>query len=214
AGGVPRAQGRRVRQGRVEHAGSAGARWSHHRNHERGKRGSAAPGGPSAVRARRGAAALAALDRYPASAVGLSHRRAAGVRRRSPPQPGEERDGGMMIQRWVVRLAALVLLSILGEGEPPGSYAVPGDAVVGDGLMVAGGPTRDAKVGDWRIERDGDRVWVGDPLRQAIAQNMTVDQMNLHTGDQIFVPRERHDPEGTWRIIGILVTLPAAIYGI
>src|SRR5438132_770248 len=85
--------------------------WSNHRGHERGKRGSAAPGGPSAVRARRGAAALAALDRDPASAVGLSHRRAAGVRRGSPPQPGEERDGGMMIQRLVVRLAALIVIA-------------------------------------------------------------------------------------------------------
>jgi len=81
--------------------------------------------------------------------------------------------------------------------------------------MVAGGPTRDAKVGDWRIERNGERVWVGDPLRQAIAQNMTIDQMNLHTGDQIVVPREmRRDSEATWRIIGILVTLPVAIYGL
>lgn len=39
--------------------------------------------------------------------------------------------------------------------------------------------------------------------------------MNLHTGDQIFVPREvRKDSESTWRIIGILVTLPVAIYGL
>src|SRR2546430_8168551 len=210
------------------------------RGHERGKRGSAAPGGPSAVRARRGAAALAALDRDPASAVGLSHRRAAGVRRGSPPQPGEERDGGMMIQRLVVRLAALIViagplaaqiakatpatgfqvgdqislqvdgdtlftktltvgpgpaltlpvigviplagvqrvdvetyltqqlgrymkspvvhakalvrLSILGEVEHPGFYAVAAGVGIGDALMVAGGPTRDAKVGDWRLE--------------------------------------------------------------
>jgi len=121
---------------------------------------------------------------------------------------------GRYLKNPTVHAKALVRLSILGEVEHPGFYAVPGDVVIGDALMVAGGPTRDAKVGDWRIERNGDRVWVGDPLRQAIAQNMTVDQMNLHTGDQIFVPRERHDPEGTWRIIGILVTLPAAIYGI
>ena len=107
-----------------------------------------------------------------------------------------------------------MLFRSLGEVEHPGFYPVGGDVVIGDALMVAGGPTREAKVGDWRIERNGDRVWVGDPLRQAIAQNMTVDQMNLHTGDQIFVPRDRHDPEGTWRIIGILVTIPAAIYGI
>jgi len=109
----------------------------------------------------------------------------------------------------------LVRLSILGEVEHPGFYAVPADEVIGDALMVAGGPTRNAKVGDWRIERNGERVWDGDPLRQAIARNMTIDQMNLHTGDQIVVPLAvRRDAETTWRIIGILVTLPVAIYGL
>jgi len=122
---------------------------------------------------------------------------------------------GRYMKSPVVHAKALVRLSILGEVEHPGFYAVAADVVIGDALMVAGGPTRDAKVGDWRIERNGERVWVGDPLRQAIAQNMTIDQMNLHTGDQIVVPREmRRDSEATWRIIGILVTLPVAIYGL
>jgi len=122
---------------------------------------------------------------------------------------------GRYMKSPVVHAKARVRLSILGEVEHPGFYAVAADVVIGDALMVAGGPTRDAKVGDWRIERNGERVWVGDPLRQAIAQNMTIDQMNLHTGDQIVVPREmRRDSEATWRIIGILVTLPVAIYGL
>ncbi len=122
---------------------------------------------------------------------------------------------GRYMKNPTVHAKALVRLSILGEVEHPGFYPVGGDVVIGDALMVAGGPTRDAKVGDWRIERNGERVWAGDPLRQAIAQNMTIDQMNLHTGDQIFVPREmRRDSEATWRIIGILVTLPVAIYGL
>jgi len=122
---------------------------------------------------------------------------------------------GRYVKSPVVHAKALVRLSILGEVERPGFYAVPADAVMGDALMVAGGPTRDAKVGDWRVERNGERVWAGDALRQAIAQGMTIDQMNLHTGDQILVPREvRKDAETTWRIIGILVTLPVAIYGL
>jgi len=122
---------------------------------------------------------------------------------------------GRYVKNPVVHAKALVRLSILGEVERPGFYAVPADVVMGDALMVAGGPTRDAKVGDWRVERNGERVWVGDALRQAIAQGRTIDQMNLHSGDQIFVPREvRKDAETTWRIIGILVTLPVAIYGL
>jgi len=122
---------------------------------------------------------------------------------------------GRYMKSPVVHAKALVRLSILGEVEHPGFYAVAADVVIGDALMVAGGPTRDAKVGDWRVERNGERVWAGDALRQAIAQGRTIDQMNLHSGDQIFVPREvRKDAETTWRIIGILVTLPVAIYGL
>jgi polysaccharide biosynthesis/export protein len=122
---------------------------------------------------------------------------------------------GRYVKNPMVHAKALVRLSILGEVEHPGFYAVPADVVMGDALMVAGGPTREAKVGDWRVERNGERVWVGDALRQAIAQGLTIDQMNLHTGDQIVVPRAaRKDAETTWRIIGILVTLPVAIYGL
>ena len=122
---------------------------------------------------------------------------------------------GRFLKEPVLHAKGLVRLSILGEVEHPGFYAVPADEVIGDALMVAGGPTRNAKVGDWRIERNGERVWDGDPLRQAIARNMTIDQMNLHTGDQIVVPLAvRRDAETTWRIIGILVTLPVAIYGL
>src|SRR6266566_2267277 len=92
---------------------------------------------------------------------------------------------GRYVKSPVVHAKALVRLSILGEVERPGFYAVPADAVMGDAL------------------------------RQATAQGMTIDQMNLHTGDQILVPREvRKDAETTWRIIGILVTLPVAIYGL
>src|SRR3989449_2396289 len=122
---------------------------------------------------------------------------------------------GRYLKNPSVHAKALVRLSILGEVERPGFYAVPADVVIGDALMVAGGPTRDAKFRDARIERDGQQVWIGDTLREAVAKGLTIDQMNLHTGDQIFVPREiRKDSESTWRIIGILVTLPVAIYGL
>jgi protein involved in polysaccharide export with SLBB domain len=114
-----------------------------------------------------------------------------------------------------IHARALVRLSILGEVEHPGFYAVPAEAVLPDAMMAAGGPTREAKFVGARIERDGAPLWAGERLQQAVARGMTIDQMRLHSGDQIFVPRlVRHDPESTWRIVGILVTLPAAVYGI
>ena len=102
---------------------------------------------------------------------------------------------------------------MLGEVERPGFYAVPADAVLTQAIMTAGGPTRDAKFSRIRIERDHASVWSGDVLQQKIAQGLTVDQMQLHSGDQIVVPR-RHDAVAFVQVLGVLLTVPAAIYGL
>jgi len=110
----------------------------------------------------------------------------------------------------LVHAKVLVRLSVLGEVEHPGFYPVAADAPLSDALMLAGGPTKDAKFTGTRIDRIGrDGVASGD-LQEAIARGATVDGMGLRSGDQIIVPR-RHDSEATFRIIGILAGIPAAI---
>ena len=110
----------------------------------------------------------------------------------------------------MVHAKVLVRLSVLGEVEHPGFYPVAADAPLSDALMLAGGPTKDAKFTGTRIDRIGrDGVASGD-LQEAIARGATVDGMGLRSGDQIIVPR-RHDSEATFRILGILAGIPAAI---
>jgi len=75
-----------------------------------------------------------------------------------------------------VRAQILIRLSILGEVEHPGFYAVPADLVLADAMMRAGGPTREADMPKLRIERDGRVVWEGGRLRKALGQNLTVDR--------------------------------------
>jgi len=114
-----------------------------------------------------------------------------------------------------VRARVLIRLSILGEVEHPGFYAVPADLVLADAMMRAGGPTREAAMPKMRIERDGRVVWEGGRLQRALGENLTIDQLDLHGGDRVVVPvLPRHDGEGVLRIVALLVTLPAAIYGI
>ena len=113
----------------------------------------------------------------------------------------------------VVHAHVLVRVAILGEVEHPGFYAVPADLVLGDALMRAGGPTRDSRVERLRVERDRTVIWEGERLRRAIAEGKTLDQMGLKAGDQVVVPR-RGDPETKFRVLAILVTLPAAVYGL
>ncbi|HEY6853918.1 MAG TPA: polysaccharide biosynthesis/export family protein, partial [Gemmatimonadales bacterium] len=91
-----------------------------------------------------------------------------------------------------VHARVLIRLSILGEVEHPGFYAVPADLVLADAMMRAGGPTREAAMPKMRIERDGHVVWEGDRLQKALGQNLTVDQLDLHGGDQVVVPAIKH----------------------
>jgi protein involved in polysaccharide export with SLBB domain len=110
----------------------------------------------------------------------------------------------------IVHAKVLVRLSVLGEVEHPGFYPVAADAPVSDALMAAGGPTKDAKFTDTHIDRIGRDGVGGRDLQEAIARGATVDGMGLRSGDQIVVPK-RHDTESTFRIIGILAGIPAAI---
>lgn len=111
----------------------------------------------------------------------------------------------------VVHAKVLVRLSVLGEVEHPGFYAVRADGPVSDALMAAGGPTKDAKFTAARIERvGGDDGGAGNNLQDAVARGLTVDAMGLRSGDRLVIPK-RHDAESTFRIIGILAGIPAAI---
>jgi polysaccharide export outer membrane protein len=114
-----------------------------------------------------------------------------------------------------VHARVLIRLSIVGEVEHPGFYAVPADLVLADAMMRAGGPTREADLPRMRIERDGRVVWEGGRLQKALARNLTVDQLDLHGGDLVVVPViKRGNGEGLVRVLTLLITLPAAIYGI
>src|SRR5438094_5376463 len=113
----------------------------------------------------------------------------------------------------VVHAKVLVRLGVLGEVEHPGFYTVVSGAVVSDALMAAGGPTKDANFTGARIERDGKGLYVGNGFQEAFTRGLTVEGMGLRTGDRIIVPR-RNDTERTFRILGILVSIPVAIIGI
>jgi hypothetical protein len=73
--------------------------------------------------------------------------------------------------------------------------------------MLAGGPANNAKLADMRIMRDSQPVWKGEPLRQALTEGSTLDQLSFRTGDEIFVP-ERASRIGLNALRGIAVLIP------
>ncbi|HEY6807553.1 MAG TPA: SLBB domain-containing protein [Gemmatimonadales bacterium] len=113
----------------------------------------------------------------------------------------------------VVHARALIRVGVLGELTHPGFYALPADALVSDALMAAGGLTRDARFGQLHIDRDGHAMLSGAALQAAITRGETLDHLGLHSGDAIVVPRRR-DMAALVQILGLAITVPAAIYGL
>lgn len=116
------------------------------------------------------------------------------------------------LKRGTVHARALVRLSIVGEVEKPGFYAVPADLVLTDAFMITGGPTREARLKSIRIEREGASLWRGDTLQRALAAGYTVDQFRLRDGDRVVFPRQSRG--GILTMVGVFLAVPSTIFAI
>jgi polysaccharide biosynthesis/export protein len=88
----------------------------------------------------------------------------------------------------VVRANGLMRLAVIGQVSRPGFYTFPAETLLGEALMLAGGPTPSSNLNSIRIERGPARLIEGDELQEAMRMGLTLDQLNLQAGDQIVVP--------------------------
>lgn len=99
-------------------------------------------------------------------------------------------------------------VTITGAIGKAGFYVVPAEAVLTDVLMSAGGPAPNAELTKIRIERDGEPIWKGEALQQAITDGRTLDQLSLVAGDHIVVPR---DSPPIWRNVLLGISSAASL---
>jgi hypothetical protein len=117
------------------------------------------------------------------------------------------REIGKYINNPVVRANALMRLSVLGAVGSPGFYSMPAETVLGEAIMVAGGPAGNANLEAVQIRRGTTIILERAPVFEAFRQGLTLDQLNLQAGDQVTVP-ERRGPLATLSIItGVLGSL-------
>jgi len=91
------------------------------------------------------------------------------------------RDPQVTIQGSYIRLA------ILGAVGKPGYYTVPADAPVSDAIMSAGGPQGSFDMNKSAIRRGGKEIIQGREIQLAIEQGESLDQLNLHGGDEMLI---------------------------
>ena len=78
-----------------------------------------------------------------------------------------------------------IRMAILGGVGQPGYYVVPADALVSDVIMQAGGPSGSVKMEKSVVRRQGRQVLAGPEIQLAIQSGQSVDQLNLHGGDEL-----------------------------
>ena len=124
---------------------------------------------------------------------------------------------GRFLREPVVRAQALIRIAIFGGVTRPGFYTFPGEALLTDAVMMAGGPAGNAKIDEMRIEREEVRIWEGKPLQAAMVGGRSLDQLNLRAGDRIFIPQRGAgfgSPDVILRTIGFALALPLTIVGL
>ena len=87
-----------------------------------------------------------------------------------------------------VQASALLRMSILGAVGKPGFYALPTDLLVSDAIMLAGGPNSTADLNGSIVRRSTQVVVNKDAMRDAIRQGVTLTDVGLRPGDELYVP--------------------------
>jgi protein involved in polysaccharide export with SLBB domain len=129
---------------------------------------------------------------------------------RSELQEHLEREIGRFIREPTIRTQALIRLSMEGAIGRPGFYVVPAGALLEDVIMQAGGPGPNSDLDKVQIERNGVVLLFGPQVREAFAEGLSVDQLNLRAGDQIVVPMK---PPGSGRSMWLTIGRYALMIG-
>ena len=113
-----------------------------------------------------------------------------------------------------VRARSMIRISVVGAVPQQGFFYAPSEALLTDALLLAGGPGG-GRIDGITIERDGQRIWTSDQVREAIVDGRTLDQLDVRPGDRIKVPargRVISTIASSFQWVSMLVTLPISVF--
>jgi polysaccharide export outer membrane protein len=114
----------------------------------------------------------------------IGEMRAAGHTRRSLARAIED---SLSIRAVRVMCAPLIRVTLLGAVNKPGAYLIEPKESLWELINQGGGPANDAELKKIHIERSGEIVV--ENLLQAFEQAYSLEQLNVRSGDQVYVPR-------------------------
>jgi protein involved in polysaccharide export with SLBB domain len=85
-----------------------------------------------------------------------------------------------------IQVDVLKRIGITGYVARPGFYTVPGNSLVSDALMLAGGPGSSSNINTIEFRRLGAPIGVPSHV---VWQSMSLDDLGVQSGDEMFVPQ-------------------------
>ena len=119
---------------------------------------------------------------------------------------------GRYIRDPVVHVRPLISLAVSGGVAKPGYYTVPANAVLPAVITAAGGGVKGGALNDVAIRRSGHVVMDKHEVRTAVAAGRTIDEMDLHPGDEVVVPEKTSSGYDAVKFTAVLLSIPISLY--
>jgi protein involved in polysaccharide export with SLBB domain len=103
-----------------------------------------------------------------------------------------------------VDAVALIRVAVLGEVSRPGFYALPAEMLASDVVMAAGGPGANADLKKTTVVRGEEVVLDRDATQKAFAAGISIDQLNLRSGDQVIIGTKSGGIKGALQTAGLV----------
>ena len=84
-----------------------------------------------------------------------------------------------------IKVQTMIRLSVLGQVGKPGFYQISADQLVGDAIMLAGGPGGNSDIQKTVVRRGGLEIVPKESFADGLTRGLTLDQLNLRAGDEI-----------------------------
>jgi protein involved in polysaccharide export with SLBB domain len=113
-----------------------------------------------------------------------------------------------------VTATPLVRLAVLGAVNRPGFYTVPATTLASDVVMAAGGPAGQADISKAVVRRGAIPVIDSRQMRQAFADGVSIDQLNLHSGDEFVIGEKSGGVKGALQTAGLISGILLGIFAL
>jgi protein involved in polysaccharide export with SLBB domain len=111
-----------------------------------------------------------------------------------------------------VDAVALVRVAVTGAVNRPGFFNVPAETPASQVVMVAGGPSNNASLQKVEVHRGEAVLLTREQMSTALAAGTSIDQLNIHGGDQFVVGEKPSGWRGTLQTVGLFTGVLTGIY--